>query len=427
MGLIKAALSSVGGVLANQWKEYFYCDALDNDTLVVRGRKKNSSRSANRGDDNIISSGSAIAVADGQCMMIVDQGKIVEFCAEPGEFVWDSSSEPSIFSGELGESIAETFKSIGKRITYGGNAAKDMRVYYINTKEIVGNLFGTATPVMFRVVDSRIGLDVDVNLRCSGTYSYKITDPILFYTSVCANVKTEFSRDEIDHTMKQEFVSALQPALGELSELELRPNQLPKYMPDLEKAMNKALSEKWSKLRGISIVSIAMPNISLPDDDAELIKTAQKTAMYRDPTMAAATLTGAQADAMKAAASNANGAATGFYGLGMAQNAGGMNAQALYDMGSRNEPAPVKAEQTADTWKCSCGAVNSGKFCTECGEKRVTGWKCSCGTVNTGKFCSECGKKKPADEVKCAGCGWTVKKGEKVPKFCPECGKPFEI
>lgn len=427
MGLIKAALSSVGGVLADQWKEYFYCDALDNDTLVVRGRKKNSSRSVNRGDDNIISSGSAIAVADGQCMMIVDQGKIVEFCAEPGEFVWDSSSEPSIFSGELGESIAETFKSIGKRITYGGNAAKDMRVYYINTKEIVGNLFGTATPVMFRVVDSRIGLDVDVNLRCSGTYSYKITDPILFYTSVCANVTTEFSRDEIDHTMKQEFVSALQPALGELSELELRPNQLPKYMPDLEKAMNKALSEKWSKLRGISIVSIAMPNISLPDDDAELIKTAQKTAMYRDPTMAAATLTGAQADAMKAAASNANGAATGFYGLGMAQNAGGMNAQALYDMGSRNEPAPVKAEQTADTWKCSCGAVNSGKFCTECGEKRVTGWRCSCGTVNTGKFCSECGKKKPADEVKCAGCGWTVKKGEKVPRFCPECGKPFEI
>lgn len=427
MGLIKAALSSVGGVLADQWKEYFYCDALDNDTLVVRGRKKNSSRSVNRGDDNIISSGSAIAVADGQCMMIVDQGKIVEFCAEPGEFVWDSSSEPSIFSGELGDSIAETFKSIGKRITYGGNAAKDMRVYYINTKEIVGNLFGTATPVMFHVVDSRIGLDVDVNLRCSGTYSYKITDPILFYTSVCANVTTEFSRDEIDHTMKQEFVSALQPALGELSELELRPNQLPKYMPDLEKAMNKALSEKWSKLRGISIVSIAMPNISLPDDDAELIKTAQKTAMYRDPTMAAATLTGAQADAMKAAASNANGAATGFYGLGMAQNAGGMNAQALYDMGSRNEPAPVKAEQTADTWKCSCGAVNSGKFCTECGEKRVTGWRCSCGTVNTGKFCSECGKKKPADEVKCAGCGWTVKKGEKVPRFCPECGKPFEI
>lgn len=280
---------------------------------------------------------------------------------------------------------------------------------------------------MFRVVDSRIGLDVDVNLRCSGTYSYKITDPILFYTSVCANVKTEFSRDEIDRTMKQEFVSALQPALGELSELELRPNQLPKYMPDLEKAMNKALSEKWNKLRGISIVSIAMPNISLPDDDAELIKTAQKTAMYRDPTMAAATLTGAQADAMKAAAANANGAATGFMGFGMAQNAGGVNAQALYNMGSRNEPVPVKAEQTADTWKCSCGAVNRGKFCTECGEKRVTGWKCSRGTVNTGKFCSECGKKKPADEVKCAGCGWTVKNGEKVPKFCPECGKPFEI
>ena len=436
MGLIKSALGAAGGVLADQWKEFFYCDSIDNDVLVVKGRKRVSGRSSNtRGEDNIISNGSGIAVADGQCMMIVEQGKVVEFCAEPGEFTWDSSSEPSIFSGDFGESIKQTFKNIGKRFTYGGGAGKDQRVYYFNTKEIIGNLFGTATPVMFRVVDSRIGLDVDVNLRCSGSYSYKLTDPMLFYTNVCSNVSDEYRREELDRTLKQEFVSALQPALAELSDLEIRPNQIPRYMPDLEKAMNKALSEKWSKLRGISVVSIAMPNVSLPEEEQELIKTAQKNAMYRDPTMAAATIVGAQADAMKAAASNANGATAGFVGMNMAQASGGMNAQTLFEMGQQNQQnqpnqqnAPAQ-NTSANSWKCKCGATAAGKFCPECGSPRPESetWICKCGHVNKGKFCSECGSPKPTapKKYKCDKCGWTPEDPTKPPKFCPECGDPF--
>ena len=457
MGLIKSALGAAGGVLADQWKEFFYCDSIDNDVLVVKGRKRVSGRSSNtRGEDNIISNGSGIAVADGQCMMIVEQGKVVEFCAEPGEFTWDSSSEPSIFSGDFGESIKQTFKNIGKRFTYGGGAGKDQRVYYFNTKEIIGNLFGTATPVMFRVVDSRIGLDVDVNLRCSGSYSYKLTDPMLFYTHVCGNVEGDYKRSEIDSMLKTEFISALQPAFARISELEVRPSALPAHAEELSTFMNETLSRKWGELRGLQVVSIAMNPISLPEEDAELIKQAQRTAMLRDPSMAAATLTGAQAEAMKTAAGNKNGAMMGFMGMGMAQQAGGLNAQELYAMGQQQKAAP--AAPAADGWKCSCGATatgnfcpscgakkpqpaangwtctcgqrNTGKFCSACGKPRpAEGWTCACGTVNQGKFCQNCGAKKPANEpqYRCDKCGWQPEDPRHPPKFCPECGDPFDF
>ena len=183
MGLIKAAAGAVGGVLADQWKEFFYCDSLPNDVLMRKGQKRVSSRSSNtKGIDNIISNGSGIAVADGQCMIIVEQGKVVEFCAEPGEFTYDASTEPSIFSGSFGESVKQTFKTIGKRFTYGGDTGKDQRVYYFNTKEIIGNKFGTANPIMFEVVNKRIGISRTVNVRCNGVYTYVISDPLLFYT-----------------------------------------------------------------------------------------------------------------------------------------------------------------------------------------------------------------------------------------------------
>ena len=199
MGLIRAGLAAAGGTLADQWKEFFYCEALEKEVLVRRGYKKTSGRSSNKkGNDNIITSGSGIAVADGQCMIIVEQGKIVEVCAEPGEFTYDASTEPSIFSGSLGEGLMETFRTIGKRITYGGDTGKDQRVYYFNTKELVENRFGTPNPIPFRVVDSKIGLDIDVSIRCSGIYSYKIEDPLLFYANVCGNVSDEYTRDELD-------------------------------------------------------------------------------------------------------------------------------------------------------------------------------------------------------------------------------------
>lgn len=466
MGLIKAGIGALGGTLADQWKEFFYCDALPNDVLMRKGEKRTSGRSSNtKGNDNIISNGSGIAVADGQCMIIVEQGKIVDICAEPGEYTYDMSTEPSIFSGSLGDSVKATFQTIGKRFTYGGDTAKDQRVYYFNTKELIDNKFGTPNPIPFRVVDSKIGLDIDVSVRCSGVYSYKIADPMLFYTNVCGNVEQEYSRDELDGQLKTEFISALQPAFGRLSDMELRPNQIVSHNTDLENAMNAALSAKWGELRGLKVVSIALGSVTLPDDDADMIKQAQRTAIMKDPTMAAATLVGAQADAMKAAASNEAGAMTGFMGMGMAMNAGGgMNAQNLFAMGQQQQTASgastAPASPAADSWKCSCGTTVTGKFCPECGSKKpepvqanawkcscgatVTGkfcpecgspkpasddgWTCACGTVNKGKFCSNCGSKKPAGAplYRCDKCGWKPDDPHNPPKFCPECGDPFD-
>lgn len=441
MGLIKAGMGALGGTLADQWKAFFYCESMPKEVLVTKGQKRTTGRSSNtKGNDNIISNGSGIAVADGQCMIIVEQGKVVEVCAEPGEFTYDTSTEPSIFSGNLGESIKETFKTVGKRFTYGGDTGKDQRIYYFNTKEILENRFGTANPVPFRVVDSKIGLDIDVSIRCSGVYSYKIVDPLLFYSNVCGNVEQEYSREELDGTLKKEFISALQPAFGRLSEMELRPNQIVTHNTDLENAMNTALSEKWGALRGLKVVSIAFGSITLPDEDAELIKQAQRTAIMRDPTMAAATLVGAQADAMKTAAGNEAGAMTGFMGMGMAMNAagGGMNAQNLFAMGQQQQaqqaaqtPQSTPAPQAAGGWKCACGTTVTGNFCPNCGTKRPAedeGWTCSCGAVNKGKFCTNCGAKKPAGAplYRCDKCGWEPEDPKNPPRFCPECGDIFD-
>ena len=425
MGLIAAALGSAGGALADQWKEFFYCEAMDKKVLVQKGQKRAGKRSTNtKGSDNIITNGSTIAVADGQCMIIVDQGKVVEVCAEPGEFTYDTSTEPSIFYGGLGKGILDTFKNIGKRITYGGETGHDQRIYYFNTKEIIDNKFGTANPVMFRIVDEKIGLDIDSSLRCSGVYSYRITDPLLFYTNVCGNVESEYTRDQIDGQLKTEFVSALQPALAQISALQLRPNEIPAHAEELSNAMNNALTDKWADLRGITVVSVALNPITIPEEDQELIKQAQRAAMLRDPNMAAGTLVGAQADAMKAAASNPNGAMAGFMGMGMVQGVGGNQAQNLYAMGTAQNQAAAQAAQAAPAaggWKCECGNVNTGNFCTNCGKPKPApagSWKCECGTENTGNFCTNCGKPKPASEWTCS-CG-TVNKGN----FCTNCGKP---
>ena len=411
MGLLKAGLGAAGGVMADQWKEYIYCESMPADVLACKGSKRTGGRSSNtRGEDNVISNGSVIAVNDGQGMLVVQNGKIIEVALEPGEFVFDTGSEPSVFSGNLGDSIKETFANIGSRFTFGGDAGKDQRVYYFNTKELIDNKFGTPNPIPFRVLDSKIGLDVDVSVRCSGVYSYKIADPILFYTNVCGNVEQEYTRNEIDSQLKTEFISALQPAFGRLSDL-------------------------------------------------EMIKQAQRTAIMRDPTMAAATPVGAQADAMKAAASNEGGAMNGFIGMGMAMNAGGMNAQNLFAMGQQQTQQTASSAPDADGWKCACGATATGKFCPECGAKKPEpvqsgawkckcgaeatgkfcpecgcpkpaedGWACSCGAVNKGKFCQNCGARKPkgAPLYRCDKCGWEPEDPHNPPKFCPECGDLFD-
>jgi len=451
MGLIRAAISAVGGTMADQWKEFFICESLDADVLAVKGQKRIGSRSANKkGSDNLITSGSGIAVAGGRWALIVEQGKIVEVCAEPGEYTYDASTEPTIFSGNLGSSLDQVFDVIGKRFTYGGDTGKDQRIYYINTKELIDNKFGTPNPVPFRVVDRNIGLDVDVAVRCSGVYSYRISNPLLFYANVCGNIEQEYRREELDHQLKTEFISALQPAFAKISDLEIRPNALPGHVTELCDAMNEALTGKWANTRGITVVSVAIGTIDLPKEDAEMIKQAQKTAILRDPMMAAATLTEAQAGAMKTAAGNSAGAMTGFMGMGMAAQNGGMNAQNLYQMGAEmaqhnagqnqqnvsSQPhmtAPGKGgeKEAAGKWTCACGAVNEKewKFCQECGKERPQeGWICSCGAENKGKFCTECGKPRPKGTpvYQCDKCGWKPEDPKNPPKFCPECGDPFD-
>lgn len=442
MGLIKAITSAVGGVVADQWKEYFYCDSLDTDVLVTKGKKRTSTRSGgnNKGEDNIISNGSVVAVNEGQCMIIVDQGKVVEFCAEAGEFTYDSSTEPSLLYGNLGENIKKTFATVGKRFTFAGDTAKDQRVYFFNTKEIMGNKYGTANPVPFRVVDQNIGLDIDISIRCNGEYSYKITDPLLFYTNVCGNVTEDYERSEIDSQLKTELMTALQPAFAKISAMGIRYSAVPAHTMELADALNEVLSAKWAELRGIEIVSFGINAMKASEEDEAMIKELQKSAVLRNPNMAAATLVGAQAEAMKSAASNTStGPMMAFAGMNMATQAGGMNAQQLFQMGQQAAPAqsaaptPAAEAPKAEGWTCACGhAGNKGKFCSECGapmpEPKVEGWTCSCGTVNKGKFCCECGAKKPAGEplYKCDKCGWEPEDPKNPPKFCPECGDPFD-
>lgn len=483
MGLIRAITSAAGGVMADQWREYFYCDALDTEVLMARGKRRTGRRSGgnNKGEDNIISDGSVIAVNEGQCMILVDQGKIVEFCAQAGEFTYDMSTEPSLFYGNLGESLRRTFEAIGKRLSFAGDAPRDQRIYYFNTKEIMGNRYGTVNPVPFRVVDENIGLDIDISIRCNGEYSYKISDPLLFYTNVCGNVTQEYGRKEIDSQLKTELMTALQPAFAKISAMGIRYSAVPAHTMELADALNEVLSPKWDRLRGIEIVSFGVNSVRASQEDEAMIKELQRNAVLRSPNMAAATLTQAQAQAMQSAASNHQaGPMMAFAGMNMAAQAGGMNAQQLFQMGQQaagsgqqsGGPAqtgsmqgaggPALSEsgaaqtaggpaassvlsagvsadvsgqnggmaQSRGLWNCSCGhAANTGKFCSECGAKRPEpeGWVCSCGSVNKGKFCPECGAKKPAGEplYQCDKCGWKPEDPNNPPRFCPQCGDPF--
>lgn len=394
MGLISAAISAAGSTFSDQWKEYFYCEAIPNDTIVVKGHKKTKGF-INKGDDNIISDGSVIAVADGQCMVIVEQGQVVDICAQPGEFRYDSKTEPSLFTGSLGEGIKNVFATIGKRFTFGGQPAEDQRVYYFNTKELPGLKYGTPNPVPFRVIDRNVGLDVDISVKCFGEYSIKVADPILFYTNVCGNVSGSYKISELEGQLRTELLTALQPAFAKISEAGVRYSEVPGHTMELADALNEQLSKKWKDLRGIEIVSFGISSMKASEEDEQMIKDAQKTAMYRDPNMAAATLVGAQAQAMKDAAKNSNGAAMGFMGMNMAQQAGGINANTLFQQGAANAQQP----KAAGTWYCpQCGTENNGKFCSNCGTPKPASaeWTCpKCGTTSTGKFCPNCGTKKP--------------------------------
>lgn len=427
MGLIAAALNSVGGNLADQWKEFFYCDAIDKDTLVVRGRKKVNGRSSNtKGDDNVITNGSGIAVADGQCMIIVEDGRVVEICAQPGNFTYDTSLAPSVFTGNLWQSIKDTFSNIGQRISYGGVQGHDQRVYYFNTKNIIENRIGTPSPVPFNVFEPSINFNYTMGLRMNAIYSYRIANPALFYTNLCGNVAADYKKSEIDAQIKSELLSALQPALGRISEMGIQYYQITTHTTELKNELQKALASSWAEVYGLELVTFNVNAVNADPEDEKVIKDAQRRAAIGSNAGAmAAMLAESQANAMEKAAGNAGGAMNGFIGMNMAQQQGGLNVNDLMAL-SQQQNAQKAAAQTqqaaADSWTCSCGTVNTGKFCMNCGSAKpapAESWTCSCGTVNTGKFCMNCGSPKPVSDEWTCSCG-TVNKG----KFCMNCGSP---
>ncbi|MDR1605002.1 MAG: SPFH domain-containing protein [Gracilibacteraceae bacterium] len=396
MGVIKAAIGAAGGVLADQWKDFFVCESLDADTLAAKGQKRVSRRSSNtRGEDNIITTGSGIIVADGQCMIIVDQGRVADVCAEPGEYTYDASTEPTVFCGNFHEGLRASVQNVKARFALGGSPGKDQRVYYFNMKEIIGNKYGTPNPVPFRVVDKNIGLDIDIAIRLHGEYSYRLVDPILFYTNVCGNVERVYHRSQLDGMLKTELLTALQPAFAKISELGVRYSALPGHTAEFAQALNEVLSPKWTQSRGIAVASIGVNSVTASEEDENMIKQLQKSAVMRNPAMAAAALIDAQADAMRAAAANDQGALTGFMGLSLAQQAGGANARDIFAL---QQSGSGTGDQT---------------------------WRCGCGTENEGKFCVDCGQPRPAESARCDKCGWTPAPGGKIPKFCPECGDKF--
>lgn len=434
MGLIRAAVGAIGGTLADQWKEYFQCDAIDADVLVVKGQKVVSGRSSNKkGEDNVISDGSAVVVADGQCLLIVDQGKIMDVCAEPGVYTYKTGTTPSVFGGSLKEGLKGAALDAWNRFQFGGGAGKDQRVYYFNTKEIMSNKYGTANPIPFKVmIDPMMGRSLSIGVRCNGEYSYRIINPMLFYSKVCGNVTAAYERSEIDSQLKSEVLSSLQKAFGQLSAQGVDYSEIPLHTDMIVDALNEALSPKWAEGRGIEVASFTVNSVSVSEEDKLKIQNLEQAIMMSNPMMAAGNLAQAQADAMRTAASNQGGAMAGFMGMGMAGMAGGLNANDLFAQGMQMQQMTAKQaapSQAAGGWTCACGAVNTGKFCVECGNKKpADGWTCICGAVNKGKFCPECGAKKPegAPLYQCDKCGWQPEDPKNPPKFCPECGDIFD-
>lgn len=435
-GAINAGMSAASGVLANQWKEFIYCDSIPDDVLMVKGKKQITGKSSNtKGDDNIITNGSGIVVNDGQCMIIVENGKVVEVCAEPGRFTYDTSLAPSIFAGSFGQSLLDSFKMFGQQFAYGGQAANDQRVYYFNTKVIMGNKYGTPAPVPFRLVDSKIFLDLDITIRLNAIYSYRLVDPLLFYTKIAGNVNDTFRAADLEQQLKSEISGKLNTALAKISAMEIRYNELPAHTEEMSEALKEQLHQKWVVEKGIELVSFDVNSANTTEENEKLIRDAQAEARYQHAGLGAAALTAAQAQALKDAAKNPNGAANAMFGVGMI--GGGMNGgigntiNALYAQAGQEQaaaaaaaPAPA-AVPAANAWKCpKCGVENTGNFCTSCGEKKpapAVAWKCpKCGNENTGNFCQNCGEKKPVApaEWTCVKCG-AVNTGN----FCQTCGE----
>ncbi|MCL2503517.1 MAG: SPFH domain-containing protein [Coriobacteriia bacterium] len=369
-------------------------------------------------------------------MLVIENGKVADFCAEPGQYVYNNTIAPSLFGGGL-KDLTGSFMEVGKRFAAGGAPTDQQKVYYINIKEIIGNKIGWGN-IPFR--DSEFQMTVRV--QGFGQYSFKITNPLLFYTNIAGNTTGEYKRDDLAGQMKAEVISALQPALGRIAQQQIAYDMLINYPREIGAALNAEMSAEWSERRGIEIVSMAMESVTVDEQSQKKIEQLQEARALSNPMMAAGRIAAGQATAMENAASNPGGSVGAFMGMGMAQGAGGMDAANLFQMGAQQQqqqqqqvppapqaPAPpAPAQGSADSWQCACGVLSTGKFCQECGEKRPEpvssdSWVCSCGASSTGKFCMECGAKRAeAEPAKCADCGWAVPDGQEKPKFCPECG-----
>ncbi|MBE5915935.1 MAG: SPFH domain-containing protein [Pseudobutyrivibrio ruminis] len=377
MGLIKAFTGSVSGELANQWKEFFVCDSMSADVLIKRAEHKVSGRSSNtKGDQDVITKGSALIVNEGQCALLVDSGKIIDVAAEAGAYEWEDNGSASIFAG----GFADVFKELGSRFTFGGEKPVQQRIYFVNTKDIVGLKFGTPSPIPFRILDTNVGLDMDTTLKCNGNYSLKVSDPTQLYVTLAGNVKDEYNIEDIQEQLRATFIQSLQPALGKLTNLGVRPSSIPNYTKEISEAMGQELDKDWTEKYGLAITSVQILTTQIPDEDAATLKELQKSGALRDQSMAGATLIQAQAQAMKDAANNANGAAMGFFGMNMAMQAGGANGADLLNTGAANQQMAQTGQMVGQSqpgqpqqnrWFCpNCGNENYGNFCVNCGTKR---------------------------------------------------------
>lgn len=427
MGIIKAALNSVGGALADQWLEIIEPDEMSDTTVFVEGKKacSDSKRNSNKkGTEDIITDGSIIRVYPNQFMILTDGGKVIDYTAEEGYYKVQNASAPSLFNGNFGDSLKESFS----RVKFGGVPSGTQQVFYINLQEIKGIKFGTRMPVNY--FDSFY--NAELFLRAHGTYSIKITDPLLFFREAVPRNKNRVDINDINEQYLNEFLEALQSAINQMSADGVRISFVASKGRELSKYMSTILNDDWKAQRGMEIQSVGIASISYDEESTKLINMRNQGAMLGDPSIREGYVQGAVARGIEAAGSNANGSMAGFMGVGMGMNSTGnfMNAASASNtrqMEQMREENAANANNTAKPtgeWKCACGAVNTGKFCTECGaQKPADEWKCSCGAINTGKFCSECGSKRPENrKVKCDKCGYEPDMSKPIPKFCPECG-----
>ncbi len=407
MGIIKAAADLVKGNLGDQWLEVYEAENMGDQTVFTRGVQIRRGQNT-KGTDNTVSNGSVVHVYDNQFMILVDGGKIVDYTAEPGYYTINNSALPSMLNGQFGDSLSEAFK----RFKYGGQTPTKQKVYFINLQEIKGIKFGTRQPVNY--FDSFY--NAELFLRAHGTYSIKITNPLQFYAEAIPKNTDHVEIDEINEQYLSEFLEALQSAINQMSADGIRISFVSSKARELGKYMAGILDEEWNQMRGMEVQAVGI-SISYNEESQKLINLRNEGAMLSDPTIREGYVQAAAARGLEAAGSNANGAMAGFMGMGMAGNIGGsivgnassvnmaqmqMNQQAQNNMNQMNmgmgqmnqsnmgvQPQP----QQAAGWTCSCGQVNSGKFCSNCGKPApAADWTCSCGQVNTGNFCSNCGK-----------------------------------